>query len=447
MRLNHDDPAGGHLSARKTLDVIRRKYFWDGMATEITEYKRTCDVCQRNQIPRHRPYGELRPLGIASRPWETMTLDFITGLPPSRWNNQVYDAVLVCVCTYTKMAHYIPCRKTIDAPELATLLIENIATRYGMPKNLVSDRASLFTSKFWSTLCYYMKAKRRLSTAFHPQTDGQTERQNQMLEYYLRCYCNFEQDDWASHLKMAEFTYNKAKHSSTGMSPFEALYAYKPDLCVNIEDDIPEGEAPAARERVEEMRKIRELLEKNLAKAIKRQKKYYDKEHIPKRFAVGDQVILKVKNLRSIRPNVKLNNKFAGPFTVSDIIGTQAYRLQLPPLYRAIHPVFHISLLEPYHRREGEEPPPHPMIIEGEEEYQVEAIRADRIRYRKQQFLVKWEGYGEDENTWEPAEHLENAGEALAEYRAKRKKRLPAKSQSAKATRRSTRKTRGRGKT
>ena len=164
--------------------------------------------------------------------------------------------ILVCVYIYIKMAHYIPCWKIINAPELATLLIENIATRYGMPKNLVSDRASLFTSKFWSTLCYYMKAKRRLSTAFHPQTDGQTERQNQMLEYYLRCYCNFEQDDWASHLKMAEFTYNKAKHSSTGMSPFEALYAYKPDLCVNIEDDIPEGEAPAAREWVEEMRKI-----------------------------------------------------------------------------------------------------------------------------------------------------------------------------------------------
>jgi hypothetical protein len=442
IRLNHDDPAGGHLSARKTLDVIRRKYFWDKMSTEITEYKKTCDVCQRNQTPRHRPYGELQPLGIPTRPWETMTLDFITGLPPSRWNGQVFDSILVCVDAYTKTAHYFPCRKTIDAPELAILLIDNIATRYGMPKNLVSDRASLFTSKFWSTLCYYLKAKRRLSTAFHPQTDGQTERQNQMLEHYLRCYCSFEQDDWASHLSMAEFTYNNAKHSSTGMSPFEALYAYSPDLRLNIEDDIPEGEAPAARERVEEMHKIRELLEENLAKAIKRQKKYYDKEHAPKRFAVGDQVLLKAKNLRSIRPSPKLNNKFAGPFVISDIIGTQAYRLRLPPIYRSIHPVFHVSLLEPYHCREGEEPPDHPIIVEGEEEWHVEAIRADRIHRGKQQFLVKWEGFSEDENTWEPVEHLDHADEALAEYRAK-KERLPTQNR----VTRSTRRRRQRGKT
>jgi len=177
-----------------------------------------------------------------------------------------------------------------------------------------------------------------------------------------------------------------------------------------------------------------------LAKAIKRQKEYYDKNHTPKRFAVGDQVILRVKNLRSIRPSPKLNNKFAGPFLVTDVIGTQAYRVKMSPRYRAIHPVFHVSLLEPYHSREGEEPPPHPIIVEGEEEWLVEAIRADRTRRGKKQFLVKWEGYGEDENTWEPVGHLENASDALAEYR-KRKEQRPMK-----ATRKSTRKSRGKRK-
>ncbi len=188
--------------------------------------------------------------------WEIMTLNFITRLFSSRWNDQVYDTILICVDKYIKVMHYFLCHKIIDVLKLTILLMNNIITWYEMSKNLISDHASFFISKFWSMLCYYLKMKHRLSITFHSQTDEQTEHQNQMLEHYLHCYCSFEQDDWMLHLLMTEFIYNNIKHSSTDMSSFEVLYAYSSDLCLNIENDISEKKTLTAWEQVEEMHKI-----------------------------------------------------------------------------------------------------------------------------------------------------------------------------------------------
>jgi transposase InsO family protein len=147
-------------------------------------------------VHRHREYGELEPLPVPTGPFKTVTMDFIIGLPAARHQNSVYDAILVVVDTYTKWALYVPCTKDIDAPELAELLFETVFSKYRVPKRIVSDRGSLFTSAFWASLCYYIGTQRRLSTVYHLQTDGQTERQNQMLEHYLHCYVNYLQDDW-----------------------------------------------------------------------------------------------------------------------------------------------------------------------------------------------------------------------------------------------------------
>jgi transposase InsO family protein len=247
MRTNHDDPQGGHFGTARTLDAIRRKYFWHGMAKGIKKYVKTCNVCQRVAVHRHREYGMLEPLPRPKRPFETITLDFITGLPPSRWRNQVFDSILVIVDPYTKWSIYVPCRKDIDAKDLAEIILERLSGNYGMPRNIISDRGSVFTSKFWSTLCFYLGARRRLSTAFHPQTDGQTERQNQTLEHFLRCFVNFEQDDWARWLPLAQFTYNHSIHSSTGVSPAEALMGFRGDLSVDVDIKMEESSAPKQR--------------------------------------------------------------------------------------------------------------------------------------------------------------------------------------------------------
>ena len=197
IQINHDDPYGGHFGKAKTVEIVQRKYYWLTMGWDIKDYVRTCEVCQKMKTPRYRLYGELQSLLIPKQLWESVSMDMITGLPPSAdADSKAYDAILVIVDRFTKMAKYFPVRKTIRAVDMAQLFHDRIVYAFGTPASIITDRGSIFTSQFWSSLCFYMKARRRLSTAFHPQTDGQTERQNQTLEHYLRCYINYRQDDW-----------------------------------------------------------------------------------------------------------------------------------------------------------------------------------------------------------------------------------------------------------
>ena len=153
-------------------------------------------------------------------------MDFVTDLPESTASG--YTGILVIVDRLTKMAIYLPCRKDIDSPELARLFFEHVICKRGVHDNIVTDRGTQFTSRFWTRVCSHLSTDHRLSTAFHPQTDGQTERQNQTMEQYLRAFCNYEQDNWVELLPLAEFAYNNAIHASTRMTPFWANYHYHP---------------------------------------------------------------------------------------------------------------------------------------------------------------------------------------------------------------------------
>jgi hypothetical protein len=416
LKVNHNDPLAGHFGARKTQELIRRKYFWDRLAKDVKDYVKACGVCQRTTVQRHQPYGELASLPQPDRPWQEVTMDFITGLPPSAIASKAYDSILVVVDRFTKLARYIPVKKTLDASELADVFIRRIVKDFGTPAGIVSDRGSVFTSKFWSALCFYLKVRRRLSTAFHPQTDGQTERQNQVLEHYLRCYCNYRQDDWCSKLAMAEYAYNNSVHSTIGCSPFFAMYGYHPQLRIDVEDDVPGGEAPAAKERAMAIEQEREVLSTQWRNAVEAQKKHHDKKHKPMRFSIGDQVMLSAKNIRQLRPSKKLSDRYLGPFSVTKVVGTQAYELKLPAGYK-IHPVFHVSLLEPYHQGDNAEPTPPAIEIDGDPEWEVEAVIGHRQRRGKTEYLVRWKGYAPAEDTWQSAQDLVNAPEALRTYR------------------------------
>ncbi len=156
-------------------------------------------------------------------------MDFVTGLPVfTNWKGETYDSILVIVDWLTKMVHYKPVKVTINALALAEVIIKALVQYYSLPDSIVSDQGSVFTLKFWSSLCYFLGIKRRLSTTFHPQTDSQTERQNSTIKAYLQFFVNFEQSDWARLLLMAEFTYNNAKNASTGHTPFELNCGYHP---------------------------------------------------------------------------------------------------------------------------------------------------------------------------------------------------------------------------
>ena len=340
-------------------------------------------------------------------------MDFITDLPLSKQRGNVYDTILVVVDRYTKGVRYIPTTKKITAPQLEELLMKEVFLRFGAPDGAVTDQSSVFTSNFWSQVCYSMKVKRRLSTAFHPQTDGQTERQNQTLEHYLRVYCCEQQDDWAELLPVAEFAYMQSQHKTLGCSPFYATYGYHPTLELTTEDGAPTGEVPKAKERVKKIYELRESLSKRWQSLAESQAKTYNKKHQPQTFQEKDLVMLSAKNLKVKKPNCKLSDKAIGPFRIRARIGKQAYRLAMPSTYR-IHSVFHVSLLELYKQRTNDSDLPEyplPELIEDEEEYPVKRILQKRTRKGVKEYLVRWAGYPPEYDQWVPEQDMKGLEE------------------------------------
>ena len=219
-------------------------------------------------------------------------MDFVTGLPLSAdWKGKSYDSILVIVDRLTKMVYYEPVKVTIDAPGLARVIIDVVVCHHGLPDSIVTNRGLFFTSKFWSSLCYFLDIKRRLSTAFYPQTDGQTKRQNSIMEAYLRAFVNFEQNDWARLLPMADFAYNNAKSASTGHTSFELNCGYHPRILYK-EDVDSRSQSKSVDELSAELRELMIVCQKNLHHTQELQKQAYDKGVKPQSYAPGEKVWL-----------------------------------------------------------------------------------------------------------------------------------------------------------
>ena len=271
-------------------------------------------------------------------------MDFIVALPPSPSDN---DAIFVVVDRFTKMAHFSATKTTADAPAIARLFLQDVHRPHGLPADIVSDRDKIFTSKFWREFLALLDVKPNMSTAFHPQTDGQTERVNQVLEQYLRAFCNYQQDDWQELLPLAEFAYNNSVHASTGKTPFFANYGYHPNSAATVKLRVPSAKNPEVDKLLKSLPNVHKQLKLDLADAAATQARFYNrkvKEAPP--FKIGDQVWLLRRNIKTARPSDKLDYKRLGPFPIKDKIGQAAFRLQLPASMR-MHPVFHVSLLEP----------------------------------------------------------------------------------------------------
>jgi hypothetical protein len=423
LRIHHDDELAGHFGRNKTEELLRRKYWWPSLSKDVAQRVASCDTCQVMKSRRHRPYGEAQALSMPGRAWEEITLDFITDLPPGKLNNQVVDSILVIVDRYTKMNIFVPTTKRCDSVELAKLLMDAVVRRYGVPKGILSDRGSLFTSQYWSDFAYETRVKHRLSTAFHPQTDGQTERMNQTLEQYLRCYCSESQDTWPELLAHAEFAVNNSVHHATRMSPFGLLYGWNPEIRgPPIRDELHEERVPAATERARQMRDAHVTLAARWQEAQESQVKYQKKRQKRMEFKVGDQVLLSTKNLKLPGARKKLSARFVGPFQVRDLVGSQAYRLALPTSYK-IHNVFHVSLLEPWNQRAGEEPAaPMPLAVVADE-WEVSAIKGAQKRRGRQYYLVQWKDWPEEYTSWEPEEHCAGAEALINAYKEQRIRR------------------------
>lgn len=406
----HDSPLAGHFGARRTLEKLSRRYKWKGMRKDVEEYCRACPTCQKATPRRHLPFGPLAPLPIPDRPWEEVTMDFITELPPSKLSGVVYDAILVIVCRLTKMAHHVPARANWDGVDLAQAWIREVIRLHGVPRRIISDRGPLMNSSHWKTFLHYLNSRRVLTSAYHPQTDGQTERQNQTLEQYLRCYCTLEQDDWALWISVGEYAYNDSIHATTGVTPFQAYYGMHPRSADWPKQAQSGGETPIAYRTATRILELQRECKEKIRKAQEYQKQYADKKRLPIPFKVGDQVLVSNKHIKSLRPKKKLDWRYVGPGTIVAQIGPTAFKVDLPGL-KSVHPVFHASLLEPYRQNESI---PHPKVASqhqvgeyGDDVYYVDKILDHRKNSDDQwEYLVKWTGYPDSENTWEPAANI-----------------------------------------
>ena len=316
---------------------------------------------------------------------------------------------LVIVYWLTKKVHYEPVKITLDAAEFAEVIIDVIVRHHRLPDSIVTNQGSLFTSKFWSLFCYFLGIKRRLFTAFHPQTNSQTEQQNSIIEAYLQAFVNFKQNDWARLLLMAKFAYNNAKNSSTGHTLFELNCSYHPRVSFE-EDTDPCSWLKSADKLSAELRALITVCQENFHHAQELQKRALNKGVKSRSYAAGDKVWLNNKYIKTKR-NRKLEAKFFGPFQVLHPVGKQAYKLKLPKRWR-IHDVFHVSLLEQdTTRKERVDEQVTELEAGDSEEYEVEAIWDSAVYASELElgqlpglyYLVAWKRYPEEENTWEPS--------------------------------------------
>jgi transposase InsO family protein len=412
----HDCPYSGHFGVAKTTTLVARNFWWPGLANDVKLYVQTCDTCQRDKGSNQKPGGLLQPLPVPARNWESISVDFIIKLPRTRTG---FDAICVFVDRLSKMVHFAPTVTDLTAEGFATLFLQTVFKHHGLPTEIVSDRDKLFTAPFMRELCRLLGTKQAMSTAYHPESDGQIERANRTLEDYIRHYLSPAQDDWDVHLWLAEFAVNNALQESTSNTPFVLNYGQHPLTPVTVQ--MRRGvKNPSALKLTEHMQELQARAKKCLIAAQQRQKRYADDGRRDVTFAVGDKVLLSTKNLKlKFAGTRKLLPKWVGPFEIEQKIGAVAYKLILPENMK-MHPVFHVNLLKAYRSDGRVQPPPLPEIIDDELEYEVETVllhrQIGRGKRARMEFLIKWLGYGVEHNTWEPEAHLENAGEALQDY-------------------------------
>lgn len=423
-------PTSMHFGVHKTEELITRYFWWPGLRDFVQSQIKTCDTCQRNKAQNKPSAGKLMPLPVPGYRWEAVSLDLITDLPKT---NSGYDAVCVFVDKLTKMVHVCPTVSSCDAPDIAQIFIRDVCRLHGLPKQVIHDRGTQFTSHFFTRLCQGFGVKQLPSTAFHPQTDGQTERVNRVLEDVLRHFTNAEQTNWDTLLPMVEFAINNSQHASSGFTPFYLNYGLHPNTPLSIQlptvEEAPATDlgAPAVTKFVAYLQAAVNKAKTLLLAAQNRQKTYADKRRSPDPdYGVGQEVLLSSKNIPLKHPGSnKLLPRWLGPFRVAKRVSSVAYKLELPNTMSRLHPVFHVSLLKPYYSDGSYQPPPPVLLQDGSEEYEVETILSHRDRslpnstHTVREYLIKWKGYTHEHNTWEPAKNLTNCADLLTEYLAR----------------------------
>ena len=412
----HDHPLAGHMGFVKTLRQILEVFYWEGLRDFVKKYVDTCTRCQASKSLTQKPAGLLQSLQIPTTRWEHLSMDFITGLPLTA---EGHDAIMVVVDRLSKMAHFIPTTAKATANETADLFVKEILRLHGVPQTIVSDRDPRFISKFWEAFTKRLDIKRCLSSSFHPQSDGQTERTNQTIERMLRTFIQTDQSQWERLLPALELAFNTTPNASTGLSPFQVITGENPRTGKSYEL-LTYYKTPPMQKQFK-MWVARAI--KHLACAQRKQQKYANAHRREVTYQVGDQVWLATSHLPTEGCR-KFKERFIGPFPVVEVISPVAYKLELPPTINT-HPVFHVSLLKPYiHHPEmhRQQPEWEPWSREGILEYEVLDVLDSRGRGANREYLIHWKGYPREEATWEPLENLSNCRNKLRAFALSRRR-------------------------
>jgi hypothetical protein len=354
MNEAHSTKYSVHPGSDKMYLDLKKLYWWPNMKADIATYVSKCLTCAKVKVEYQKPSGLLQQPQIPEWKWEGIAMDFITKLPRTPAG---YDAIWVVVDRLTKSAHFLPIKETDKMEKLTRTYLKEIVRLHGVPISIISDRDSRFTSRFWQSLQKSLGTRLDMSTAYHPQTDGQSERTIQTLEDMLRaCVIDFG-SSWDTHLPLIEFSYNNSYHTTIKAAPFEALYGRKcrSPVCWTEVGDTQLARTQASDNTLTGPEIIRETTEKivqikeRMKTARDRQKSYADKRRKPLEFQVGDLVLLKVspwKGMIRFGKRGKLNPRYIGPFEILARIGPVAYKLKLPQELQNVHDTFHVSNLK-----------------------------------------------------------------------------------------------------
>ncbi|KAA0051359.1 reverse transcriptase [Cucumis melo var. makuwa] len=391
----HDTLWAGHPGWQRTYALLKKGYFWLNMRDDVMQYTKTCLICQQDKVEKVKVAGLLDPLPVPTRPWESVSMDFITHL----LKVGDFEAILVIIDRFSKYATFIPATKQCSVETTAQLFFKHVVKLWGVPTSILPS-----------------------------QTDGQTERFNCMLEEYLRHFVNARQKNWVQLLDVAQFCFNAQTSSSTGRSPFEIVSGRQPVL-PHLVDHPFAGKNPQALNFTKEWRQTNDIARAYLENASKRMKKWADKKRQPLVFRAGDQVLIKLRpeqvRFRG-RKDQRLVKKYEGPVEVLKKVGNTSYRVALLT-WMKIYPVIHVSNLKPYHQDTEDLQQnivTRPIIdLSQKEDKDVEEILAEQVRRgrrparRIHEYLVKWKNLPVEETSWERVEDLEAWKQKIEDFK------------------------------
>uniref|UniRef100_A0A8C2WB23 Gypsy retrotransposon integrase-like protein 1 n=1 Tax=Cyclopterus lumpus TaxID=8103 RepID=A0A8C2WB23_CYCLU len=378
LQWGHASQFACHPGVHRTLTFLARRFWWPTMRNEVKDFVLACPVCARSKASHRAPAGLLQPLPVISRPWSHVALDFVSGLPPS----QGKTVILTVVDHFSKGVHLVALPKLPSALETADLLTSHVFRLHGLPQDVVSDRGPQFISQVWRAFYKGLGASVSLSSGYHPQTNGQTERMNQSVESALRCVAARRPSSWSRFLPWVEYAMNSLVSSATGLSPFEASLGYQPPLFPAQQSEVA---VPSVQTHLNRCRRIWEVTRAALLRAAERGSRGANRRRNPApAYQLGQKVWLSSKDLPLQSTAKKLDPRFVGPFEITRVLSPAAVRLRLPTSMR-IHPVFHVSRIKPVSHSPLMPPapvPPPPKIVDGHPQWKVRRLMDVRRRGR-----------------------------------------------------------------